>query len=188
MTTDIAEKINGELAQDIVSERQVVYILVETRKLLEQEKVLEKFDALKLRADWAVHSKLRGPQAQEILKYFDAYEREHRKTGITVAEYDFEPLHEFMAHTMFQAELVESLSPYGVNVDRFAEDVFWQSFIQDYTSVIQDCPLEVVDYKKTEFVTHVSGLAWSKEMAESMYPGKRVIQCDLPPISARLPN
>jgi hypothetical protein len=35
MTPDIINKITRELEQEIVSERQVVYLLVELRKLLE---------------------------------------------------------------------------------------------------------------------------------------------------------
>jgi hypothetical protein len=95
---DIIEKLNRELEQDIVSERQVVYILVEARKLLEQQGTLHNFRALKLCIDWAVHPKLRGPDAQGVLRQFDAYDAEYQKSGVTMAEFKLEPLHEFMSH------------------------------------------------------------------------------------------
>jgi hypothetical protein len=175
MKQDITNKLNIELDQEIVSERQVVYILVEARKLLEQQQSLDKFRAFKLCSDWAVHPKLRGPDAQIILKHFDAYETEHQNSGVTVAEFRFDPLHDFMTYTRFRAEFIEALSPHGVQVGQLSSNTFWQPFIQHYTSVIQDCPLEAID-NNTQLVSHVSGLAWPKEMADAMYPGKRVIQ------------
>ena len=58
MKEDIASKLNHELDQEIVSERQVVYILIEARKLLEQQKTLDNFRGFKLCGDWAVHPKI----------------------------------------------------------------------------------------------------------------------------------
>ena len=175
MKQDITAKLNLELDREILSESQVVYILVEARKLLEQQNTLGNFRAFKLCCDWAVHPKLRGPDAQIVLKHFDAYETEYQNSGITMAEFRLEPLHGFMSYTRFRAEFIEALSPYHIKVDRLASDAFWRSFIQHYTSVIQDCPLEAVN-NNTQLVSHVSGLPWPKEMADAMYPGKRVIQ------------
>ena len=60
MKAHIAAKLSRELEDEIVSERQVVYILVETRKLLEQQATLGHYRNLKLCADWAVHPRLQG--------------------------------------------------------------------------------------------------------------------------------
>ena len=46
----------------------------------------------------------------------------------------------------------------GRNVDRLQSDEFWRPFIQRYTSVIQDCPLEAVG-NKIQRVSHVSAVA-----------------------------
>jgi len=175
MKHDITDKLNIELDQEITSERQVVYILVEARKLLEQQNTLGQFRAFKLCSDWAVHPKLQGPDAQMILRHFDAYETEHQNSGTTVAEFQLKPLHDFMTYTTFRAEFIEALSPHGVEVGRLASDAFWQHFIQHYTSVIQDCPLEAIG-NNTQLVSHVWGLAWQAAKANAIYPGKRVIQ------------
>jgi hypothetical protein len=175
MKLDIISKLNIELDHEIVSERQVVYVLVEARKLLEQQDTLRKFRAFKLCSDWAVHPKLTGTDSQMILRHFDAYETEHQNSGVTVAEFRLEPLHDFMTYKRFRAEFIEALSPHGVEVGRLSSNAFWQSFIQHYTSVIQDCPLEAIG-NNTQLVSHVSGLAWPKETADAIYPGKRVIQ------------
>jgi hypothetical protein len=175
MKEDIASKLNHELDQEIVSERQVVYILVEARKLLEQQKTLDNFRGFKLCGDWAVHPKLRGPDSQMILKHFDDYEAAHQTSGITMAEFRLEPLHDFMSLKRFRSEFVEALSPYDIKVDRIAADAFWQPFIQHYMAAIQDCPLEAIA-NHTLLVSHVSAQAWPKEMADGIFPGKRVVQ------------
>ena len=173
MKEHITSKLSRALAADIRAESLVVYILVEARKLLEQQDTLEDFPALKLCCDWAVHPKLRGPGAQGVLKVFDAYEIEYLKSGISTAE--FKPLRDFAMLTSFRTELGGALAPHGVDVQRLDSNDYWQSFIRQYTSVIRDCPLEAWE-GKTEHVTHVTGLAWPEDQATALFPGKLVIQ------------
>jgi hypothetical protein len=172
---DIAEKLNREFEEPIRSERQVVYILVETRKLLEQAAVLESFPGFKLCSDWAVHPKLRGPAAQQILAYFNAYEIERAKSDVTLHAFQPKPLQDFLSLKSFRDEMMVALSAYGVEVGRIATDEFWQPFVQCYMDLIRDCPLEAWEQNATH-VTHVSASAWPEEMAGQIFPGKRVVQ------------
>jgi len=110
-----------------------------------------------------------------VLKHFDAYEIEYQNSGISMAEFSLEPLHDFVSQKRFRTELIEALSRYGVETNTVAQDKFWQCFIQYYMSVIQDCPLEAKN-DKTQLVSQVTALSWPKEMADAIYPGKRVIQ------------
>jgi hypothetical protein len=71
---DIIRKLSEELREPIQSERQVVYLLVEIRKLLELRGNLDNTPALKFHCDWLVHSELRGPQAQDVVRKFDHYQ------------------------------------------------------------------------------------------------------------------
>jgi hypothetical protein len=174
MKEAIIEKLNNGLGQEIVSERQVVYILVEIRKLLEQQKCLNAFESLKLCCDWAVHPWLDRQSAQVILGLFDAYEDEHRRSGITVKEFN-EQLNEFLSHKRFQDQLISSLGQFGIAVDAFADDHFWSTFIFHYTLVIQDSPLKARE-GNTAFVSQVSAEAWPAHIAESIYPGKSVVE------------
>ncbi len=175
MRNDILTKLSSELEVEITAERQVVYILVEARKLLEQQGTLEKFRTLKLCADWAVHPKLDRSDAQVVLKRFDAFEMEHRKSGVTVAEFQSQALRDFLSYENFRGELITSLAQEGANVDRLKADAFWQSFIQYYSAVIRDCPLEAKS-TNTQLVSCVTCLAWPEEQANAIFPGKRVIQ------------
>jgi hypothetical protein len=124
--------------------------------------------------DWAVHPKLDRAGAQIVLKHIDTYESEFRKTGVAVGEYQLKPLHDFLSHSTFRSEFILALEPYGVNVDPIRSASFWQSFIQHYTAVIQDCPLEAKQ-NSSGLVNHVTCLAWP-EKANSNYPGKRVVE------------
>jgi hypothetical protein len=175
MRGDIVEKLNREFEEPIRNERQVVYILVEARKLLEQEGVLETFSDFKLCSDWAVHPKLRGPAAQQMLGYFNTYEIEHAKSGVTLQQFQPKPLQDFLSLKSFREEMMAGLSSYGVDVGRISTDEFWQPFVQCYMGVIRDCPLEAWEQNATH-VSHVSALAWPEEMANQIFPGKRVVQ------------
>jgi hypothetical protein len=168
----IAAKLSREFGADLSSEAQVVYILVETRKLLEQQKTLENFPTVKLCCDWAVHPKLCGNGAQDVLRLFDRYETERLKSGIVPAE--FRPLQGFATHDSFRAELGRALEPHNVDVHRLRSDEYWRTFIRLYTNVIQDCPLEARE-GETIYVSGVSGEAVFPD-GQTVFPGKVVIR------------
>jgi hypothetical protein len=173
MKEDITAKLSRALAADIKTENQVVYILVEARKLLEQQDALKNFRTLKLCCDWAVHPKLDQGGARDVLKVFDDYEIEFLKTGISTA--DYAPLRDFAMLTSFRAELAGALAPFGVDVQCLSSRAYWQSFIRQYVSVIQDCPLQARE-GATKHVTHVTGVAWPDDQAGAVFPGKFVLQ------------
>lgn len=175
MKDEIVAKLSHEFGCEIHTERQVVYILVEARKLLERENTLRGYRTLKLCSDWAVHPQLCGPGAQEILKYFDDYEAEFQRSEKTLQEFKCEPLHGFLSLTKFRSELIESLSKYGVRVTPLASDAVWQEFIQHYCGVIQDCPLHARN-ADTGLVTDVCAVAWPVEQADTVFPGRRVVE------------
>jgi hypothetical protein len=80
MERAIAYKLTQELGQEIDSERQVVYILVELRKLLEQQRLDkdERYQSLMFCCNWAAHSKMSRSAANEITLLFDRYETIYR--------------------------------------------------------------------------------------------------------------
>jgi hypothetical protein len=74
MTPDIVSKLSIELSQPITTERQVVYVLVQLRKLLDgrPEKAKPSYDSLRLYCNWVVHTSLINKTAQRIVKEADA--------------------------------------------------------------------------------------------------------------------
>ena len=71
MQSTIITKLKRELAEPVSTERQVVYILVEIRKLLELAASQAKYDALWFHASWAVHPRMSKGVAKTLLEYFD---------------------------------------------------------------------------------------------------------------------
>src|SRR5690349_20466399 len=71
MEQAMVRKLRNELQQEITTERQVVYILVELRKLMELANDGAAFFALKFFCDWAVHTELDQQGAARIVKRFD---------------------------------------------------------------------------------------------------------------------
>jgi len=68
----ITEKLKNEISKGIKTEPQAVYLLTEARKLIECDQSKDQYPDLKFHCDWALHSKLDGRAAQEILLKFDA--------------------------------------------------------------------------------------------------------------------
>lgn len=54
----IVEKLKLEFNEEITSERQVAYILVEIGKLLEHDKAKETYSTITLYRNWVVHTRL----------------------------------------------------------------------------------------------------------------------------------
>src|SRR5260370_34888506 len=69
---DILKQLTKELNRGIAYEPRAVYLLTEIRKLIEHDNARNKYPDLKFHCDWALHSKLEGRAAQEILRQFDA--------------------------------------------------------------------------------------------------------------------
>jgi hypothetical protein len=69
----IIEKLAPELMESFERERQVVYILAEVRKHIEQspKPIRKELAALNFFCCWAVHSKGKGGGAERILRRFD---------------------------------------------------------------------------------------------------------------------
>ena len=78
----IVEKLQKELEEEVTTERHVVYILAEVRKLLEVRGRADdnKFKALHFYCSWALHTKMKREGAARILERFDTAHGEAAKT------------------------------------------------------------------------------------------------------------
>jgi hypothetical protein len=75
MKPDIIAKLAKELKEPVSSEPQVVYLMVELRKLIELNGDSANYPALKFHCDWIAHPILQGQAAQEVVRLFDHYQR-----------------------------------------------------------------------------------------------------------------
>jgi hypothetical protein len=142
MKPDIAGKLTAALRKPITSEQQVVYILVETRKLTELSGVKQDFSTLTFCCDWAVHASLDGAFARKVIKHVDEYEDIFQQKGVMPEGYNFAQLFNITKHVDFRKQLIKFLNANGVECGQLTDDAQWARFIELYSRVIQDCPLK----------------------------------------------
>jgi hypothetical protein len=137
MKDQLIAKIRRELDRGITTESQVVYVLVELRKLLDRNREHAKpYDSIRLYSDWVVHIRLNGPQAQEIVKKADAFYPKLIEGSMSEDEKaDFARI--FSLDT-FRKELNQFLE---VKELRPFSNTEWNSFLACFLNVIEDCPL-----------------------------------------------
>ena len=160
MILDIAHKLSQELAQSITSERQVVYILVELRKLLEKKGLLkeERFRALRFCCDWTVHSKLDRDTAKTITELFDRYETMYRQEPIGVGQSGIPELVEFCEHSRFRQQFITACQMVDIATATICNDDWWRGFLAQFSEVVRDCPIEAKP-RGTTYVKRVTASA-----------------------------
>jgi hypothetical protein len=139
----ITAKIRAELERGITSESQAVYLLVETRKLLDRDRMkgvlpddFRPYESLRLFTDWAVHVCLSGPRAQNIVKKADAYYP--KMINGTLSHEEKADFARTFALNTFRHELSQFLQ--AKNLPPFS-DAQWNFFLKSFLNVIEDCPL-----------------------------------------------
>jgi hypothetical protein len=145
MLPDIRTKLVPELLEPITTERQVVYILCQLRKLVDRDPDKQRWKSLKLYCDWAMHPDLTfdnrtRPFLQEIDSFFFVMESPEG-TGITPEQnaaiqklvYLDGFRDELRAFLVEQKELEPELSLELTN-----DDEKWKAFLLHYGGVIRD--------------------------------------------------
>jgi hypothetical protein len=159
MKPDIITKLAQELEEPIGSERQIVYIMVELRKLIELNGDGAKYPALKLHCDWVAHPILQGQAAQEIVRLFDQYQKimdEAAQGGEQAGDMAFMGrLGPTLTMTNFRNQLNTYLRSQGLDPSIPNDNGNWANFLTYYARVIEDCPLRCVSQglKYTDEVT-----------------------------------
>jgi hypothetical protein len=144
----LIEKLDRELREPIETERQVVYILVELRKLMERNSDAESYFALNFYWDWAVHTKLDRNGAARIVERFDKYqaliEVSQSSPEGTVPEADFgvlKDVEDTVRLQRFRTQFRQYLEQNGLPSDVVRDDMQWTNFLSYYFRVIEDCAL-----------------------------------------------
>lgn len=144
MRNEIIDKLTNVLNEDINTEAQVVYILVEIRKLIKRGE----WQILKLFCDWALHTELdRNPNIDEILKEFDSRLEQFN-------EKDEEIKSKYLSLKKFKNELTSFLTSNRLPQKLFEDDK-WHSFLRLYTVVVNDCPLYANDKGEYKFIKEI---------------------------------
>ena len=137
MKAQIVRKIRAELTRGITSECQVVYLLVQIRKLMDTDKSKEEqYRSLKMYSDWVVHIKLSGPTAKEIVRKADRFYPtlvNGQPSGLDKAEFA-----KLFSLDAFREELGQFLTENRLS--KFS-NIAWKKFLPCFLNVIEDCSL-----------------------------------------------
>jgi hypothetical protein len=142
MQSEIVRKLNAEMALDIESERQVVYILAEIRKLIELAK-FAKHEWLSVRfvCDWVLHTNLeRNGWAKELLAHVDAVVASGQSLN-SLKEEQERFLQENFTLEAARVSLMTLLRDQKVRPRVFGDVYQWKKFMKHFSGVVADCPL-----------------------------------------------
>jgi hypothetical protein len=147
MLKNIAKALEAPMR---LREQDVVYSLVEIRKFLEVTEQKDTYKHLTFYCDWAVHPKLQGPVAQNIVRVVDRCEAEFAGNDSLIFpkegrdEYFREQLEDTFSLSIFRAELGTFFSVNALSDDITDIGIIWAEFVTCYALAIQECPLKCV--------------------------------------------
>ena len=141
MKSRIIDKINETLAKDNYNEKDVYYVIGQSRKYLESCYPLRddrenKYPTLSLFEDWILHSKLCGKGAQKKLKeYSDFFAKYSNNTSKFMTE-------GFILFKELKSDLLIFCKDSNINTNFLIEKQKWQIFLQSLVEILKDLPLE----------------------------------------------
>lgn len=140
MTPETLRKLTAELAEPITTERQVVYILCQVRKIVDRDSNKQRWKSLKLYCDWAMHPDLTfdsrtRPFIQEIENYLLAT---LSPEGIGVSEAQHAAIQRLVYLDGFRDDLHTFLGEQGLPHDLTSDNTRWNDFLRQYSGVIHD--------------------------------------------------
>jgi len=158
----IAEKLAPKVQEAITTESQVVYIMVELRKLLEYDHLKSEYDIINFYGNWVVHTKLeQSPIADKIVRYFDRLQtgelgsldgQTETELYQQVASFRNELVEQsvpakprdgisrLIGHLPFQNQLRDCLTHFSLPT-MLCEDAQFGAFRFQLGKVIEECPL-----------------------------------------------
>lgn len=140
MKDAIVGKLAHALSERIATEQQVVYMLVELRKVLDRRRSerLPDYQNIRLCCDWIVHVSLHGDAAQKLVS--EAEEIYAKSTQGTLTDSEKSSFRDRFTLKSLRNELDVLFGELGL--PRFREEQ-WNSFLSCFLGVIEDCPLSL---------------------------------------------
>jgi len=135
----IANKLDKEIVKGIKTEAQVVYMLVEARKIIkDHDNQLSSYPILHFFCDWSVHAKMEYKSAKRMLNNIQDFYR-----GLDTYLYirkntSFFP---FVMLIVLRRELKLFLKQNSLSLSLVNDNSQWENFLYLLINVIIDCPL-----------------------------------------------
>jgi hypothetical protein len=135
MKDELIRKIQHVLDRPITNEMQVVYLLVEVRKLTEREGYED--PVLKMFCNWIVHPGLGKPAEGStlILREFDELMTSIRERKERLPQF------EHVSFGAFREALMRFFERFGMMAEFINDLDRWKKFFKLYSSIVVDCPI-----------------------------------------------
>jgi hypothetical protein len=138
MEEQIVRKLREALRDEIKKEKDVVYILVESRKLLEDTKPGQPHFALKLYCHWALHVDLAGRDTTlPFLERVDSFVAGVLANNTNIVE-EHRMFREFIFLDTFREQFKHFLASYGLPTAVCDENPQWHAFLKLYAGIVED--------------------------------------------------
>lgn len=151
MIPDLIYKLTRALKKPVQTECEVVYLMVEIRKLMDRReaerrkavpeedhrKLRPEFPVLKLFCDWAVHINIEwNREAEPLMREFDgAVESVKAGNGIPLS------FLEFLSLSHLREQFARFLKLNELPTRLVEEGHAWDRFLDLYSAVVSDCPI-----------------------------------------------
>jgi len=141
-----------------MTEPQVVYLMAQIRKIIEQEQSGEQFDFLLFHCNWVLHPRMDRQFAQAILDKFNQAHI-HMVQGIQITNLpptlrkELDPI---FSMDMFRHQLIKFLQSHELPWREFSDIFIWSAFVKLYISVVRDCPLAINSRNTEAYIKEVA--------------------------------
>ena len=165
----ILRKLQAELQLEVTSERQVVYILVEIRKAIEQAGELENYFALDFYCSFALHTRMTRAGARRILERFD------KAHPLLVVDQELpdelqREIDRTLKFELFREELQKFLTVNGLPSRLLTDNDAWPKFVHHYGNIIDEC--ELVLRGETTSLQHIDHVVVHLQTADKVIESK----------------
>lgn len=137
-------KLKQYLANPIVTEEQVLYVLVQLRKILEyREYPKDQYVPVRFICDWVVHSRLdRTGWGREILLFFDAIVIDG-KTWNQLTSLEQKKFQSILGLEALREGLMNFLKSESIPPVAICHPFGWRLFLESFVALVAGCPLKL---------------------------------------------
>lgn len=143
MNTPISHiKLSKELAKNIVDESQVVYILSQIRKIIDDENISIKYDILYLYCDWVLHSKLDRPKKRKF--FIDKFDSQlvNKNSSTEIARTILINQRHFFVLNELKKQLENFLCDKNIPSNILIRPG-WTKFVELLLAILMECPVDI---------------------------------------------
>jgi hypothetical protein len=144
MEDELKQVLRRYLASPIVTQEQVLYVLVCTRKLLELGNFpRDAYVPVRFICDWAVHTTLDHSRwGREVLRFFDEVVNK-AKSWDSLSDAEQKRFRQILGLEEIRNSLMDFLRENHVPPIAIGNALGWRVFLEHFAGLVKDCPLKL---------------------------------------------